>query len=188
MSIYGKEFVRDNAAGSIAAARAIVPLVLRQYPHIKSVTDLGCGPGWWLWMFRAYGITNVTGVEGVGTDSSLYVNPLSQFYVADLNLWKWPFIGLDDLVMSVEVAEHLPESQADAFVDLHVSISNLVLFSAAHKGQTGPGHVNEQDLPYWEDKFKARGYRMLDFIRPTIAGVQSVPWWYRSNIVMFEKE
>jgi 2-polyprenyl-3-methyl-5-hydroxy-6-metoxy-1,4-benzoquinol methylase len=49
-----------------------------------------------------------------------------------------------DLVISLEVAEHLPESAADAFIDSLVRHGDVILFSAAIPFQGGHRHINEQ--------------------------------------------
>ncbi len=58
-------------------------------------------------------------------------------------------------------------------------------FSAALPGQGGTSHINEQWPEYWRRLFEARGYWMLDPIRPRIRDDKRVAWWYRQNILMF---
>ena len=72
------------------------------------------------------------------------------------------------LVQSLEVAEHLPASAAEQFVDNLVAHSAVVLFSAATLGQGGEHHVNERPYSYWRDLFSDRGYLMFDLIRPFV--------------------
>jgi 2-polyprenyl-3-methyl-5-hydroxy-6-metoxy-1,4-benzoquinol methylase len=54
-----------------------------------------------------------------------------------------------DLVVSLEVAEHLPASAADQFVNTLVKHGKKILFSAAIPGQGGQDHLNEQWPDYW---------------------------------------
>lgn len=37
----------------------------------------------------------------------------------------------------------------------------LVLFTAAHSGQGGQGHINEQSRAYWIDRFEKHGMTYL---------------------------
>jgi hypothetical protein len=64
----------------------------------------------------------------------------------------------------------------------------VVLFSAAIPGQGGTGHVNEQWPKYWRQLFAARGFRLLDPIRPLVREDYRIKFWYRQNILMFASE
>ena len=90
-----------------------------------------------------------------------------------------------DLSISLEVAEHLPESSAEIFIASLCEASQVVLFSAVVKGQGGVGHVNEQFLSYWQKIFLKKGYFMLDIIRPEIWTDEKIQPYYRQNIVIF---
>jgi SAM-dependent methyltransferase len=61
-----------------------------------------------------------------------------------------------DLVVSTEVAEHVPEPAADRFVDLLVALAPVAVLTAAPPGSSGKDHVNEQPNEYWIAKFQAR--------------------------------
>jgi SAM-dependent methyltransferase len=63
-----------------------------------------------------------------------------------------------DLVVSTEVAEHLPESSADRFVDLLTTLAPIAVVTAALPGSGGKDHVNEQPNEYWIAKFAARRF------------------------------
>jgi hypothetical protein len=90
--------------------------------------------------------------------------------------------------MSLEVAEHLPASAANGFVDTLTRLAPVVLFSAAIPHQLGDGHINEQWQGYWIEKFAARGFRAVDCLRPTIWNDRRIEYWYRQNIFMFASE
>jgi len=63
-----------------------------------------------------------------------------------------------DLVVCIEVAEHLPESAADTLCDTIVGhMGRYLLFTAAPPGQRGNGHINCQLSQYWMRKFSDRG-------------------------------
>ena len=59
-----------------------------------------------------------------------------------------------DLVMCMEVAEHLPHARAPSLVAELTSLSDAVLFSAAVPFQYGTNHVNEQWPEYWSILFR----------------------------------
>ena len=79
----------------------------------------------------------------------------------------------------------MPESSAETFIASLCEASQVVLFSAAVKGQGGVGHVNEQFLSYWQKIFLKKGYFMLDIIRPEIWTDEKIQPYYRQNIVIF---
>ena len=75
-----------------------------------------------------------------------------------------------DLVMSLEVAEHLPQAAAETFVSSLVGLGPVVLFSAAIPGQQGDHHVNLQWQDWWVEYFERHGYVPVDAVRPEVWG------------------
>lgn len=126
------------------------------------------------------GITDCLGIDGRYVDPSTLMFDRTHFMAHDLT------VPLDiarsyDLAISMEVAEHLPESAADLFVQSLCSLSDAALFSAAVPGQGGNNHINEQWPDYWGRKFSQQGFRMVDCIRASIWDDDSVAPWYRQN-------
>jgi glycosyltransferase involved in cell wall biosynthesis len=93
-----------------------------------------------------------------------------------------------DLVVCLEVAEHIDAQFADTVVDNCVRHADLILFSAAMPGQQGFRHINEQPPRYWAERFRRHGYVVLDLIRPLIWDDPQIPVWYRQNILLFAKD
>jgi len=52
-------------------------------------------------------------------------------------------------------------------------------------GQGGLGHINEQPLVYWVNKFWSHHYVPLEPLRPYISSDRNIYPWLRQNIVMF---
>lgn len=63
-----------------------------------------------------------------------------------------------DVAFSLEVAEHLPPDLGDRLV-AYLGRAPMVLFTAAHPGQRGTGHINEQPKSYWAKRFASHGLR-----------------------------
>jgi SAM-dependent methyltransferase len=182
---YGAAFFDGQSSGSRRSAEVVVPLV-NGLVRPGSVLDVGCGVGTWLAEWVSEGVTDVIGLDGGYVDrAAMQIQP-AKFRPADL---RNPFsLGRRfGLVESLEVAEHLDETCADAFVRSLVSHSDTVLFSAAIPGQGGTHHVNEQWPSYWVTKFTRAGLRLFDVIRPAIWNDRRVDWWYRQNILLFSK-
>ena len=112
--------------------------------------------------------------------------------VRQLNLEQddLPNLGDIDLVVSMEVAEHLPASCADRYVDILCSFTDTVVFSAAVPGQGGTDHVNEQPHEYWIEKFAERGFRFnkrLSFNWRSRWRAKEVAAWYCNNLMVFSR-
>jgi hypothetical protein len=92
-----------------------------------------------------------------------------------------------DLVLSLEVAEHLPGDRADVFVETLTGLGPVVLFSAAIPHQGGTQHVNEQWPDYWRERFETRGYVVIDCIRRRVWQNENVSWWYAQNVLVYAR-
>lgn len=67
---------------------------------------------------------------------------------------------LFDLVLSIEVAEHVPRDRHEALFDFLVSrAGRLIVFSGARPGQGGHGHIAERPELEWREEFTSRGCR-----------------------------
>lgn len=183
---YSERFYDEMVDTSTTSAEVIVPLVLDLVAP-RSVIDVGCGEGKWLSIFKKQGIEDVFGIDGEWVKAERLTIPEEQFNTIDL---EEPFIleKTSDLVISLEVAEHLLPTSADAFVASLTAIAPVILFSAAIPLQGGSHHVNEQWPEYWEIKFNTHGYVAVDPIRRHIWNDQRVSFFYAQNIVMYVKE
>lgn len=149
---------------------------------IDRMVDVGGGAGAWAKVWEEAGVTTTL------VDGDYVENPMVKDFRAH-DLSKPIDLGERfDLVQTLEVAEHLPETSASDFVDTLTRHGDIVLFSAAVKGQGGEHHVNEQPVEYWRKKFAERGYACFDFLRPQIQNNADVKPWYRYNIVLFANE
>jgi SAM-dependent methyltransferase len=180
---YDREFFESQAPSSRRSAQVIVPLIL-ELVRPESVVDVGCGTGAWLSTFHDAGVEDILGIDGEYVERSLLEIPQDRFLPWDL---RQP-LKLErrfGLVVSLEVAEHLPPSSADIFVDSLVGLGPAVLFSAAIPHQGGNNHINERWQTYWASLFAERAYECLDPIRPRVWDDERVEWWYRQNTLLF---
>lgn len=183
MQPYTDKFFQQMRADASGSAEVIVPLVL-DWVQPRSVVDVGCGTGTWLAMFLKLGVQDVLGVDGDYVDRAMLEIPADRFLPRDLSA---P-LRLDrefDLVLSLEVAEHLPASSADTFVDSLTRAGPVVLFSAAIPHQGGTSHVNEQWPEYWAELFRRRGYDVYDCVRGRVWHDPRVCYYYAQNALLF---
>jgi SAM-dependent methyltransferase len=165
------------------SAEKIFNLLFKLYKP-NSILDVGCGLGTWLSVARELGVENVYGIEGPWINlKQLRIDP-EDFTIQDL---EHPF-NLHrsfDLVISLEVAEHLSPKVASTFIASLVSHGDIILFSAAIPYQGGHNHINEQFPSYWANLFAQFGFIPLDFIRRNIWDDRNIHWWLRQNILLF---
>jgi SAM-dependent methyltransferase len=178
------KYIHTEKAHNMKAPSIIVPLLL-EHIHPGSVVDVGCGLGTWLRAFKEHGVLDVLGLDGKWYNPNLlfkYINQ-SEFRCVDL---EQPFVLTKryDLVVCLEVAEHISPQHADNFVQSLVNAGNTILFSAAIPRQGGFNHVNEQWPAYWASKFEKHGYHFYDVIRPQIWDNAEVDIHYKQNLFL----
>ncbi len=132
----------------------------------RSVIDIGCGPGTYLVPFKP--AARVLGVDGAPEAGKALER--DEFVTADFREDWFPGIipdynsgkcdGHFDLSLCVETAEHLPPPRSDYLINLLTTCSDVCFFSAAHPGQGGTLHLNEQTVEWWQAKFAERGWAL----------------------------
>jgi hypothetical protein len=123
-----------------------------EFGRPKNVIDFGAGDGWWCKAFHDFG-AEAYAVE-LHEVAKEFIHPAVHFVQRDL---REPISdgGLSDLVICLEVAEHLPKEHADTLCEtLTCHTGNLLLFSAAGPGQPGTGHVHLQSQEYWQGRIE----------------------------------
>jgi SAM-dependent methyltransferase len=185
MAEYHDGFYSSLEEGEQESAEVVVPLIL-DLVGPASVVDVGCGSGAWLACFQRHGISDYLGVDFHALPSDLLRIPPDRYVRADLRK-RVALPRSFDLVVSLEVAEHLPPESADIFVDTLTSLGSVILFSAALPLQQGFGHINERWPSYWAAKFLRRGYAVADPIRPRVWNDPRVDFWYAQNCLVFAR-
>jgi SAM-dependent methyltransferase len=180
---YGPKFYASQSGGSAQSAKRLIPLVIRLLKP-RSILDVGCGTGSWLRAATDNGVSDVFGVDGPWVQKAGLAIPQTRFQECDLSV-PFHLHRRFDLVMTLEVAEHIVPARADGFIDSLCGHADTILFSAALPGQGGRMHVNEQPLSYWASKFAQRNYHVVDVLRPLVWDDAEIGPCYRQNIVFF---
>jgi SAM-dependent methyltransferase len=127
----------------------------------KTVLDAGCAIGLLVEALRE------RGVEATGIDLSSYAMGrlhesvrahVRQGSIAD------EFPGRYDLIVSIEVLEHMPARAAEAAIANFCRHTDDVVFSSSPLDYKEPTHVNVHPPEYWAAEFARHGfYRDVDF-------------------------
>lgn len=186
--VYNTEFFRRQSTGSRRSALVVLKIVF-SWLAPRRIVDVGCGVGTWLAAAQELGAGAVLGIDGAHVDRSALQLPAESFAEVDLEneaIGKAVTVGAKfDLVICMEVAEHLSFPRAPSFIRELASLGDAVLFSAAVPYQAGTNHINEQWPEFWAILFEAENYICLDAIRDRIWYNGDVEWWYRQNALLF---
>jgi SAM-dependent methyltransferase len=182
---YNDNFHEVHFQNSLNSAQEVVPLFL-SYFKPENVLDVGCGLGTWMSVFNQ-NQCDVYGIDGDYVEINSLIVEKNKFKAYDLNN-TFNLGKKFDLVISLEVAEHILPDNAKKFIGSLCGHSDVILFSAAIPGQEGTMHYNEQYNQYWVDIFLDNGYECIDFLRHKIWNNTKISWWYRQNILVFIKK
>lgn len=127
--------------------------------HPKTVLDAGCAMGFLVAALRD------RGVEAYGIDVSEYaisrvredIRPFCRVHSADQRLPE-DMPGHYDLVVTIEVLEHLEENDGIRMVQNLCRYSDTILFSSTPEQTAEPTHLNIQFAEYWAKQFAQEGF------------------------------
>ena len=157
---------------------------LKRHLDFASVLDVGCGVGAWLGAAQDLGATDVCGLDGPWVKTELLAFAPERFIPTDLNE-EFDLQRRFDLVISIEVGEHIKPRSSEGLVRSIVRHGDVVLFSAAIPGQGGAGHINEAWPHSWARRFAQEGFDTYDLIRQAVWGDSRVAPWVQQNSLLF---
>lgn len=149
--------------------------------NIKSVYDFGCGEGDYLYHLSNFDPdVRCTGFEGHTVD--LKFNNVIKKDLSE------PFdMPPVDLVISIEVGEHIPKEFEQIFIDnVTKSANKHIILSWAVVGQNGTGHVNCQDNDYIISEITKRGW-IFDSDTTFALREKMPPIWIKNTLMIFYK-
>jgi len=154
------------------------------YKNINSVADVGCGTGRYCKCFKDAGIPIVHGYEGTIGIKEIAV--YDDIMTVDLTKRRWVDI-VYDLVICLEVGEHIPKTYEQVFIDnLCRYVSKDLILSWAVPGQGGAGHFNELSNEYIIKELAKRGFIFDDGASMKLRESSSLKW-FRYTLMKFEK-
>jgi SAM-dependent methyltransferase len=171
---------------NLDAPKEIVPYLLDKF-YPQSVVDVGCGTGTFLHVFLKNDIKDILGIDGNWVKRSDLFIPEIFFMEKDLEK-ELNIKRKFDLVLCLEVAEHLSENAAEALIENLIGLGDIIIFSAAVINQGGQNHINEQHFDYWIEKFDKKGFVFYDIFRKQFWNNRSINWWYKQNMFLVVKD
>jgi GT2 family glycosyltransferase len=129
--------------------------------HPRIVLDAGCAFGFLVEALRQ------RGVKAWGIDLSAYaiqsVHESIKTYCAVGSVAQ-PLTRHYDLIVCIEVLEHLPQPEAEAAIANFCAHTEDILFSSSPFDYTEVTHLNVQPIDYWAAQFARHGFiRDVDF-------------------------
>lgn len=183
---YDHAFISRVQKMAMQSSSVLVDILMNMFTP-RSVVDVGCGSGSWLHVFSERGVGRILGFDGDWVPRDKLLIPAESFVSIDLSK-DVPAVTGYDLAISLEVAEHLPETMAGRLIESLTKAAPVVVFSAAIPGQGGTNHINLQWPWYWRELFRGEGYVCCDPIRPLLWCDERVDWVYRQNVYVFLSE
>ena len=159
---------------------------------IKSMIDFGCGIGSFISGAKSAGVPEVRGLEIGYENAKNYLVADVKDFISYGNVASTSDFGKFDCSVSIEVAEHLLPSDADAFVEnLCNSSYRMIILTAARPNQVGMYHFNCQEKEYWIEKISKRGFTFRQDLTEKIANgwkkrCNGIPNYLTKNLMIFK--
>ena len=150
---------------------------------IQSVTDFGCGLGEYLAKLSPI-VNNAIGVEGSIPKQAKFEYIIQGDLTTDLKSKAFT----SDLVISLEVGEHIPAEFMGVYLDNITNHSAKYLITSwAVRGQAGFGHVNCLDNNEIVPEFEKRGFKLLEKeTEKARLVIEDKAHWFRNTLFIFK--
>jgi 2-polyprenyl-3-methyl-5-hydroxy-6-metoxy-1,4-benzoquinol methylase len=188
--IYDSDYYENTIeSAAVRSAGKMADSIVAEFKPAQ-VIDVGCGTGALIGALRDRGC-EVYGLEYA--EAGLQRCRARGLEVAKFDLERNVFDSnrTFDVAVSMEVAEHLPETAAESYVKLLARLSRIIVFTAAPPGQGGTDHVNEQPASYWITKFETHGFKHAEELserwRQDWQAAGTVESWYYKNLMIFRR-
>lgn len=188
---YSQGFYSSVGKRAENSAEEILGILMRyiEVSKLSNVVDLGCGAGAWTEKLLNKTKSKVSCLdlkESIDICQSKFGMSSTErlsYYSIDFELEELPPISTD-LVLNLEVLEHLSLESGLKLISWMSQHSSYVLFSAATPGQGGTGHINERPHEFWLKVFRNQGFVACDIIRPLIQGSSECARYYQLNVFL----
>jgi len=151
----------------------------------KSIADLGCGNGSYCKFFKDHsGCDIVHGYEG--TKEITKLGFFNDIFFLDLTKKRYSDLYYD-LIISLEVGEHIPANFEQTYIDnvCEFTKNDLVISWAVPK-QGGLGHFNEKPNEYVIEEFTKRGVIYNSDYTGSLRKSSSLRW-FKNTVMVFHR-
>lgn len=147
---------------------------------VETAVDIGCGNGEYTRNFLNHGVLCV------GYDGSPLTPEVSKGLCQVKDFSEPVDIGQFDLVLSLEVGEHIPRQYEQIFIDnLCKAAKKYICLSWGVEGQGGYGHVNCRNNDYIIKEMRHREFEMNVEMTRILRNRCSLPW-FSYTVMVFE--
>jgi hypothetical protein len=167
-----------NSHGGHKHDEGIIKKISELYEPI-AVADLGCGDGWYCQQLKQkWKNTVIHGYEGCVDMKTEGV--YDDIFILDLSLKR--YVGIKyDLVLCIEVGEHIPLEKEQTFLDNVKEFCDCFLvMSWALPKQGGRGHFNERPEDYIIEQMTKRGFFVDDSSTNELRDAATLKWLKRT--------
>lgn len=147
---------------------------------IKTMVDVGCGPGGMVEHARSKGI------DAKGIDGDYTIPRSVPVHIHDFTQGTVDLHGTVDLCWCVEFVEHVEEKYMQNFINVFQQ-ARFLLMTHAYPGQGGHHHVNEQPSSYWIEKLTEAGFIYEPEVTSAIRQCSTMKQNYIRNYGLFFK-
>jgi hypothetical protein len=156
--------------------------ILELWSNVASVADVGCGKG-------DYVKTLISkGLRCQGWDGNPMTSEISNGICRVKDFSQEQDIGFHDLVLSLEVGEHIPKQFEGQFITNLTKVSiKWIILSWAIPGQGGVGHCNEQSNMYIISEMETRKFRICPSLSLNLRASSTLPW-FKNTLMVFKHE
>ena len=148
---------------------------------IKDAYDFGCGHGQYTLKL------NKNKIKCKGYDGNPYTKNISNEFCDVLDLTTDFNFEKKDLVISLEVGEHIPERYESHLIEkIKKHSKKYIILSWAVEGQGGDGHVNCKSNDYIKSKFENDFINLMD--DENIFREKCELPWFKNTVMIFKRK
>jgi SAM-dependent methyltransferase len=184
---YDADFYAKHERYYVRSLPFMAAFVKDSFPDVETIVDVGCGNGDMLDPLRAdYDTLGVEFSEGgVEALKARGIDHLDH----DLTTPMPELPAERDLVMSLEVWEHIPEQFEDQYVaNLLAFNPKHLIVSCAEPGQWGRHHYNCSGVEQVREKMAGLGYTVDEDLTAKWRKIKYLATFYRKNTLVLHRD